>query len=204
MVLLSRRAFVAAGGALALAPVPASAAIPADPVRNGVDPRLLRRALDALERHRESIRLRDAIGIADFSAPSRLPRFHILDVASGAARSFLVAHGRGSDPAHRGWVERFSNQPGSLASSQGAYATGELYDGQHGRSRRLAGLDPGNDNAAARAIVIHGAWYVGEDMVRQHGKLGRSEGCFAFAKGDLDIVLDRLGPGRLLYADKLV
>ena len=192
-----------AAGAFALAPARAIAATRRDPAGGGLDPRLLRRALDALEHHGARIRLRDTIGIADFSAPSRLPRFHILDVASGTARALLVAHGRGSDPGHSGWVERFSNAPGSLASSQGAYLTGELYEGQHGRSRRLDGLDPGNDNAAARAIVIHAAWYVGEDMVRQHGKLGRSEGCFAFAQSDLDVVLDRLGPGRLLYADKL-
>ena len=41
-------------------------------------------------------------------------------------------------------------------------------------------------------------------MARQHGKIGRSEGCFAFdeTNGSLKEVLSRLGPGRLLYAGR--
>lgn len=115
----------------------------------------------------------------------------------------LVAHGRGSDPDHSGWVERFSNEPGSAASSRGAYLTQDIYQGKHGSSRRLLGLDPQNSNAQPRAIVIHAAWYVGPQMIQDHGKLGRSEGCFAFSDNDLSMVLDRLGSGRLIYADKL-
>jgi hypothetical protein len=196
----SRRALMI-GVPMVLAGSRAFAAGPVDDA--ALNPALLRRALDAFERHRNHLTKRDYIGIADFSAPSRAPRFHILDMASGRSRPLLVAHGRGSDPDHSGWVRRFSNQPGSAASSQGAYLTGETYEGKHGRSRRLAGLDPDNSNAAMRAIVIHGAWYVSADMVRQHGKLGRSEGCFAFSDGDLGIVLDRLGLGRLIYADRI-
>lgn len=190
-------------GGVALAASRASSAIRIGSSDNAIDPALLQRALQAYERHRTQLSVRDYIGIADFSAPSRVPRFHILDMGSGSSRSLLVAHGRGSDPDHSGWVERFSNLPGSAASSQGAYLTGDIYQGKHGRSRRLVGLDPDNNNAAARAIVIHAAWYVGPDMVREHGKLGRSEGCFAFSEVDLAAVLDRLGPGRLLYADKI-
>ena len=65
---------------------------------------------------------------------------------------------------------------------------------------RLEGLDPTNSNAASRAIVVHGAWYVSEEMIGQHGMLGRSEGCFAVAPSSLDEILTRLGPGRLIYA----
>ncbi len=200
--MLSRRALVI-GGAVALAATRASGAPHLEGREQAIDPALLRRALQAYERRRNQLSVRDYIGIADFSAPSRVPRFHLLDMASGRSRPLLVAHGRGSDPDHSGWVERFSNLPGSAASSQGAYLTGDLYQGKHGRSRRLVGLDPDNSNAEARAIVIHAAWYVSPDMVRQHGKLGRSEGCFAFSDTDLDVVLDRLGPGRLIYADKV-
>jgi hypothetical protein len=191
------------GGIMALAASRASSTIRIASSDNAIDPALLQRALRAYERHRNQLSIRDYIGIADFSAPSRVPRFHLLDIVSGDSRSLLVAHGRGSDPDHSGWVERFSNLPGSAASSQGAYLTGDIYQGKHGRSRRLVGLDPDNSNAEARAIVVHAAWYVSPDMVRQHGKLGRSEGCFAFSDEDLTAVLDRLGPGRLLYADKL-
>jgi hypothetical protein len=167
-----------------------------------VAPSLLGRALDALERHRDRIAYRDFVGIADFSLPSRSPRFHILSLADGTMRSYLVAHGRGSDPAHTGWLERFSNEPHSNATSAGAYRTNCDYVGSHGRSIRLDGLDPTNSNAASRAIVVHGAWYVSDDIVERCGVLGRSEGCFAVAESTLDEVLTRLGPGRLIYANK--
>jgi hypothetical protein len=175
---------------------------PGAPSPAAVPPALLRRALDALERHRESIDHRDLIGIADFSQHSGTPRFHLLNLKDGAATSHLVAHGRGSDPAHTGWLERFSNEPRSHATSAGAYRTEAIYVGEHGRSMRLDGLDRTNDNAAARAIVVHGAWYVSEEIIRHFGALGRSEGCLAVANSSLDEVLSRLGPGRLIYADK--
>ena len=100
-------------------------------------------------------------------------------------------------------LQRFSNDPGSNASSEGAFLTADYYMGKHGRSQRLIGLDPTNDRALERAVVVHAAWYVGEDMVRQHGMLGRSQGCFAVSEGDLDRVFDRLGPDRMIYAAKV-
>lgn len=120
----------------------------------------------------------------------------------GRVASYLTAHGRGSDPEHTGMLKRFSNAPGSYATSRGAYETGDLYDGKYGRAMRLAGLDADNSNAEARAIVIHAAWYVSDDMIAKHGKLGRSEGCFALSGQGLAEVLARLGPGRLLHAGK--
>jgi len=165
-----------------------------------LDPQLLRKALAAIDRHAKSIRHRDRIAIVDFSAPSSEPRLHFLDVESGRASRLLVAHGSGSDPHHTGYAERFSNAPGSDASSEGAFVTGDYYVGKHGRSQRLAGLDPTNDHAMERAIVIHGAWYANEDMIAVHGKLGRSQGCFAVGETCLKATFDHLGTGRLLYA----
>src|SRR3546814_16526027 len=92
--------------------------------------------------------------------------------------------------------------PGSQASSSGAYLTCSTYVGRHGRARRLIGLNPENSNAEQRATVIHAAKYVSPEIVRMQGKLGRSEGCFAFAANDLDLVLERLGLGRLIFAEK--
>ena len=169
-------------------------------VDDQIDPSLLRRALDALEQHHDSISYRDFIGVADFSLPSRAPRFHLVSLADGNVRSHLVAHGRGSDPAHTGWLERFSNEPHSNATSAGAYRTGSPYLGAHGRSMRLEGLDPTNSNALTRAIVVHGAWYVNEEMIGHSGMLGRSQGCFAVAESSLPEITARLGPGRLIYA----
>jgi hypothetical protein len=67
---------------------------------------------------------------------------------------------------------------------------------------RLEGLDPTNSNALSRAIVVHGAWYVSEEMIRFSGVLGRSQGCFAVANSSLPEIMTALGPGRLIYADK--
>jgi hypothetical protein len=167
-----------------------------------IDPGLLRRALEALEQHRDGISQRDVIGVADFSLPSSAPRFHLVNLADGSVRSHLVAHGRGSDPSHTGWLERFSNEIHSNATSAGAYKTGSLYVGAHGRSMRLEGLDPTNSNALSRAIVVHGAWYVNEQVISHAGMLGRSQGCFAVADSSLPEIIARLGPGRLIYAEK--
>ncbi|MET0371824.1 MAG: murein L,D-transpeptidase catalytic domain family protein [Sphingobium sp.] len=164
---------------------------------------LLQRARLALEQHGASFTLRDRVGLVDFNAPSREARMHIVDLIGGQTSSYLVAHGRGSDPEHSGWLQRFSNEPNSLASSSGAFRTGEIYVGQHGRAMRLIGLDPQNNNAEPRAIVVHGADYVSEEHVATWGKCGRSEGCFALAQHMLPQVLGLLGPGRMLYADKV-
>ena len=68
---------------------------------------------------------------------------------------------------------------------------------------RLSGLDPSNSNALERGIVVHGAWYVSREMAASRGILGRSEGCFALAPASLEDVFARLGPGHLIYADKI-
>jgi L,D-transpeptidase catalytic domain len=80
--------------------------------------------------------------------------------------------------------------------------TSSPYTGKHGSSRRLIGLDPENDQAESRAIVIHAADYVGNDVIAMQGKIGRSQGCFAVAPSDLAQVMQRLGEGRLLFASK--
>ncbi len=164
---------------------------------------LLDRAKAALDQHKSAIPLRDRVAIADFSMASRELRFHIVDLISGKSNSYLVAHGKGSDPEHSGWLQRFSNDVGSLATSDGAYLTGQIYEGIHGQSMRLVGLDPVNSNADPRAIVVHGADYVSEDHIATWGKVGRSEGCFAVARHMIPQVLGMLGPNRMLYADKL-
>lgn len=188
--------------------VPVTPAVPAAPPPTplapiGVDPQLFARAKAALERHGSTIRNRDRIGIADFSRPSREARFHIVDLASGRVDSHRVAHGRGSDRGHTGFLENFSNAFGSNATSNGAYVSGDFYHGKYGLSMKVAGLDWTNNNAMERAIVVHQAWYAEPDMVGVHGKLGRSEGCFAFGRDSHFEVMRVLGAGRMIYADKL-
>ncbi|MFC0202959.1 murein L,D-transpeptidase catalytic domain family protein [Novosphingobium soli] len=168
--------------------------------RFAVEPRLLERALAALDRHAARIKLRDRIAVVDFTAPSAEPRLHFLDVVSGKATRLLVAHGSGSDPGHTGYLKSFSNAFGSNASCEGAFLASDYYVGRHGRSQRLLGLDPTNSNALDRAIVVHSAWYANDDMIAAHGKLGRSQGCFAVGEDKLDDVFGFLGQGRMIYA----
>jgi hypothetical protein len=180
----------------------ASAAQPQAPVAPiGIDPQLFARAKAALEQHQ--VWPRDAIGIADFSKPSSEARFHLVDLQNGTVQSHLVCHGRGSDPAHSGYLERFSNDFGSYATSNGTYVTDAYYDGKYGLSLRVRGLDWSNSNAESRAIVIHNAWYAEPEMLQQHGQLGRSEGCFAMPRASQYEVMKRLAGGRMIYADKI-
>jgi hypothetical protein len=184
------------------------APVPATPLQTaaaplGIDPQLFARAKQALERHGGSLRYKDRIGIADFSKASREARFHVVDIASGRVDSHFVAHGRGSDVGHTGFLERFSNDFGSNATSNGAYRSGDFYHGKYGLSMKVDGLDWTNNNALGRAIVIHQAWYAEQDMIAVHGKLGRSEGCFAFGRDSHFDIMRQLGEGRLIFADKL-
>ncbi|MFN3991252.1 MAG: murein L,D-transpeptidase catalytic domain family protein [Erythrobacter sp.] len=196
----SRRGFVGAlgiGASGLLAPA-AMAAVRADP-----PPRLLAEAQAALDKHGALVRHRDLVGLVDFAAPSGAPRFQMVDLGNGRVlANLLVAHGRGSDPANTGIVQRFSNHPGSNASSAGSFLVGDSYDGKYGRSRRLHGLDPENDQALARGIVIHRASYVSHTMAHNTGRVGRSLGCFTVADTDIATVLTLLGPGRLLFAGR--
>jgi hypothetical protein len=192
--------------AVRMAPAQAAVTVPARPrviVDPAVDPQLLVRARASFDRHRARLTHTDLVGIADFSRPSREARFFLLETNTGRVSKHLVAHGRGSDPDHSGFLERFSNAVGSEASSAGGYVTGDYYPGKYGRSLRVSGLDGTNSNAEARAIVVHSAWYAEPEQAELHGKLGRSEGCFALSYASLQEVLQRLGPGRFLYADKI-
>ncbi len=175
-----------------------SAPRPTQPV---ISPLLMEKAKAALDTRR--IPNRDIMGVVDFSKASRAPRLYIVDILSGVASEYHVSHGRGSDPAHSGWLEHFSNEVNSEASSAGAYLTSDIYHGKYGRSLRLKGLDHTNSNAEMRNIVVHSAWYADPQLAETAGKLGRSEGCFVLSLTNLQYVLLRLGPGRLIYAEKL-
>ena len=182
-------------------PLPATPPLLTPVAPGGINPALFARAKAALDQHK--IAARDFVGIADFSLPSADPRFHVVDLRSGEVESFRVAHGQGSDPDHSGFVERFSNDFGSHATSNGTYTTGEYYHGKYGLSMKTQGRDWSNYNAEPRAIVIHNAWYAEPGVIAQHGKLGRSQGCFAFSRADQWPVMRKLAGGRMIYADKL-
>ena len=203
MKTVTRRNVLAAGaiaGLAAAAPTKLFATV--RPRQPYINPQIRERALAALEAKRPLLANTDVIGIADFSRASRDPRFYIVDLRYEFITEHLVAHGRGSDPDHSGWLEMFSNGIGSEATSNGAYLTGDNYSGKYGYSMRLTGLDQSNSNALARAIVIHSAWYAEPSVAQTFGKLGRSEGCFALPGVSHAEAMTRLGSGRLLYAER--
>jgi L,D-transpeptidase catalytic domain len=200
---LDRRGLLKAalvGGAVAAVPARAFAqasTLSADHAK------IVARARQELGRVGSQLWRRDKVGMVDFSRPSTEPRLFIVDMVQGNVTPYYVAHGRGSDPEHDGFLKTFSNEVGSYATSRGAYMALEWYQGKYGSSMRLAGLDGDNNRALDRAIVVHEAWYSDPAMIGKWGKLGRSEGCFAVAPGKNMDMNYHLGGGRLLFADKL-
>jgi hypothetical protein len=200
---LDRRSFIAsaaaATGALAL-----PARLPATPLTVDAEgARILDIARRQVDRAGSLLWRRDIAAIADFGIRSSLPRFHFANLEAGTVTSHLVTHGLGSDPDHDGWLHWFSNEPGSFATSRGAYVTYDWYNGKYGMSLRLGGLDHDNSNALDRAIVMHSAPYATQSFIAEHGVLGRSNGCFAMAPDDFMYARTQLSGGRLIYADKL-
>lgn len=156
-----------------------------------------------LDRAGDAIWKRDIVGIADFGLHSANRRFHFVNLEREEVQSFHVSHGSGSDPEHDGWLNNYSNVEGSNATSRGAYVTWEWYQGRFGTSVRLGGLDPTNDAALQRYIVMHRAKYAEPSHVERWGRLGRSNGCFALGEEQFRIALLNLSGGRLLFADSL-
>ncbi|GGC33216.1 hypothetical protein GCM10011371_20810 [Novosphingobium marinum] len=201
---MKRRDFIRGGAAAAAALVLPGRVLAAE--ATALDP-YQRRIMDIAAREKDRVAgdlwRTDVVGIADFGLPSWEPRLHFANLENGSIRSFHTAHGRGSDREHDGWLKSFSKEPGSNATSRGAYLTCEWYTGKYGTSIRLEGLDQSNDTALERAIVLHSAWYVDNSMIDKWGKIGRSEGCFAMSETDFNEALWHLSGGRLLVADRI-
>jgi len=141
--------------------------------------------------------------IVDFNQRSTSKRFYVFDTVEKKVESYYVAHGRGSEGAEDdGIADVFSNQDGSNSSSLGIYRALDEYNGQHGRSLRMEGLEATNSNVLARGVVLHTADYVSENFIRQTGRLGRSEGCFAVEKSVGDILINELKNGAYIIAWK--
>jgi hypothetical protein len=139
------------------------------------------------------------LALIDYALPSTEKRLWLIDTDSGhVLQQELVAHGRGSGEL---FAEQFSNEPSSYQSSLGLFIAKDSYVGKHGLSLRLQGLEPGiNDQADARAIVMHGASYVSEAHVARWGRLGRSLGCPALDPGVTAGVIERLRGGAAVFA----
>ncbi len=193
---------LAAGAPLPpLGHIPQVSAPPLDPGRL-VRPELMSRAMAALDVHSHKITLRDRMYLVDFQKFSGDARLFEVDLIGGRVTAFRTCHGRGSDPEHSGFARRFSNTPDSNMSSVGAYATaGAGWGAQQGPNVLLDGLEYSNNLARDRAIIIHGADYADPAFLAREGKLGRSYGCFSTAHTDLPMLRERMGEGRLLFAN---
>lgn len=138
------------------------------------------------------------ITIIDFSLPSTEKRLWIIDPTNQLVLlNTVVSHGRNSGNL---MASKFSNKPESYQSSLGFYKTAETYQGKHGYSLRLDGLEQGfNDQARNRAIVIHGADYAREEFAKNTGRLGRSLGCPALPTEISSKAIDFIKDGSLLF-----
>lgn len=144
------------------------------------------------------------LAVVDFSQPSYVKRMAIIDLRNGMRSFYRVAHGKNSGDLY---ARRFSDVQDSNMSSLGLFRVTRRYDGDHGLALRLDGLDSlSNGNAARRDIVLHSADYVSIpfillNIVTLHGPMiGRSNGCFAVPKRDIDEVVRKLADGGFIYA----
>lgn len=141
---------------------------------------------------------KDILTVIDFTLPSTEKRMYVIDLKRmKLLYHSIVSHGRNSGNLY---AKNFSNRHGSFQSSLGFYLTGETYHGGNGFSLRLDGLERGiNDQARPRAVVIHGADYCSERMIKSTGRLGRSYGCPALPRELNGPIINTIKNGSLLY-----
>jgi hypothetical protein len=168
---------------------------------SGLNPAVFEKAVTGFYNLKNSGKLsstKSVISIADMDQASTSKRLWVIDLDKREViLNTWVAHGKntGDDRA-----TRFSNINSSNQSSIGFYVTGEVYYGKHGRSLRLDGMDAGyNSNARARAIVVHGASYVGQGTINALGRLGRSQGCPAVAPEYADKLISTIEGKTVLF-----
>jgi L,D-transpeptidase catalytic domain len=102
--------------------------------------------------------------IINMAIASGSKRFFIYNLKNDSVEnSGLVTHGWGS--VQNGAELVFKNTINSLASSLGKYKIADSYYGQFGLAFKLYGLDPTNDKAFERAIVLHSMQCVPENPV---------------------------------------
>ena len=141
---------------------------------------------------------KNIITVIDFSKSSNEKRLWVINLDTRRVLfNDYVAHGRNSG---KEFAQTFSNIPNSYMSSIGFYLTSKTYQGKHGLSLRLDGMDGTfNSNARQRAIVMHGADYVSDDFIKKHGRLGRSYGCPAVSMDIYQDLIQTICEGSLLF-----
>ncbi|WP_232209718.1 murein L,D-transpeptidase catalytic domain family protein [Chlorobium ferrooxidans] len=170
-----------------------------------VSPQAYRAALVALRSYRSAHPEENPryLAVVDYSKPSYLKRMALVELKTGEQSFYRVAHGRNSGELY---ALRFSDTPESNMSSLGLFRVHETYSGDHGKALRLEGLDSTvNVNAFMRDIVLHSAGYVSlftiiENLLTFNGpRIGRSNGCFVVATGDIDEVAEKLASDGFIF-----
>lgn len=171
--------------------------------RSGLRPAVFGKALDAFRvAWARGDTKRTEFTVIDYELPSDQKRLWVIDLATGKLLHHeRVAHGRGSDPNNDGRVDQMGNTPEAGTSNVGMLKTAETYQGKHGLSLRLDGLERGfNHNARRRAVVVHAADYVDEDVVAGQGRAGRSLGCPALDPDVNGEIIRTIRGGSLIFA----
>lgn len=168
---------------------------------DGLSPRLLTYAINGYRWAVRNGTVADTavLTIVDFNRPSNEKRLWVIDLKNDHVLMHIdVAQGKNTGKLY---ATRFSNRPGSDESSTGVYTTASVFEGEHGESLHVKGLEKGiNSNAASRAIEIHPAWYVTHAFIKDHGYAGRSWGCFAVNPKDADKFIGYIKGGSVLFA----
>jgi len=165
-----------------------------------LNPTVLQSALNAMQCAVNNGQERSQrLAVIDYSQPSTARRLWIFDLRKKKlVLRDLVAHGQKSG---ENFATQFSNNEGSHQSSLGLFRTQESYQGAHGYSLRMDGLEPGfNDLARDRAIVIHAADYVSPQWSKREGRIGRSQGCPAVRPQVARQVVDKLKDGQFMFS----
>lgn len=138
------------------------------------------------------------LSIVDLSQSCNAKRLYVIDMEKKSVLfTTYVSHGHNSGEE---FAHAFGNELDSYKSSLGFYLTGATYNGAHGLSMRLKGLEKGtNDLAEQRGIVMHGAAYVGESFIRRYGRLGRSQGCPAVPEEEKTSIINKIKEGSCLF-----
>jgi hypothetical protein len=164
-------------------------------------PQVLELALKAYENAKtEGIAIKKPIlTVVDYTLPSTAKRMWVLDLATSKVLfNTLVAHGKNSGDLYS---TKFSNNDGSKESSIGTFVTEGTYDGKHGTSLKISGLDKGfNDKAKPRLVVMHSANYVSEEFVKVHGMIGRSWGCLALNPEVAPKIINTVKDGSVIFS----
>lgn len=140
----------------------------------------------------------DTLTIIDFSKPSSVPRFYVVDLCHREViHKSLVSHGVNTG---RLYAKHFSNKTNSHKSSIGFYVTGTTYSGKFDLAMRLNGKEYSNSHARSRGVVMHAADYATYDFLDKNGcQLGRSFGCPSLPHDGFEDVVDMIKGGSCMF-----